>query len=418
MQHTANAMPPDWREPIRAALAGVTLDPVNAEEIVTELVHHLEDRYRQSLAEGATEDEARARALDELTDPRALVEELNRSERPQATRLVEQRPISQTSGGTVMRMRGLLQDWRYACRMLVRDPWFTTLVVITLALGIGANGAIFSVVHAVLLRELPYARPGELVMVWEARPREGKFDNVVSPADFLDWRARQKVFAGIAAQWGMRQTLTGGAGEAEQIGVANISASFFGVLGVAPALGRDFRADEEQAGRNRVVMLNHGFWQRRFGGNPKVVGTNITLDGQPHEVIGVLPESFRFSDESIELWSPFDFTAQENQARFNHFMSVVARLKPGVTVERAQQNMDVISAQLQQEVELQNQGHGARVIPDASTSRTSSWRAARRAPRSSPCVPPSAPAAAASFSSSSWNVLRSRLCPRWSRCRS
>jgi putative ABC transport system permease protein len=269
-------------------------------------------------------------------------------------------------------MRGLLQDWRYACRMLVRDPWFTTLVVITLALGIGANGAIFSVVHAVLLRELPYARPGELVMVWESRPREGKYDNVVSPGDFLDWRARQQVFDGIAAQWGTRQTLTpsgtagagaDAAGQAEQIGVANVAASFFGVLGVAPALGRDFRSDEEQAGRNRVVMLNHGFWQRRFGGNPNIVGSNITLDGQPFEIIGVLPASFRFVDESIELWSPFDFTAEENRARFNHFMSVFARLKPGVTLERAQQNMDLIAAQLHQEVELQNQGHGARVIP-------------------------------------------------------
>jgi putative ABC transport system permease protein len=262
-----------------------------------------------------------------------------------------------------MEMRGLLQDWRYACRMLVRDPWFTFLVVITLALGIGANGAIFSVVHAVLLRELPYARPGELVMVWESRPRERTNENVVSPADFLDWRARQQVFDGIAAQWGTRQTLTSGAGEAEQIGVANISASFFRVLGVAPALGRDFRAEEEQAGGSRVVMLNHGFWQRRFGGDRNIIGTNITLDGQPSEVIGVLPASFRFTDESIELWSPIDFTAKDNQARFNHFLFVFARLKSGVTVERAQQNMNAISAQLQQEVELQNQGHGAHVIP-------------------------------------------------------
>jgi putative ABC transport system permease protein len=359
MQYTTG----DWRGHVRRALAGVTLDPVNAEEIVTELVHHLEDRYRQALAEGATEDEARSRALDELTDAHALVEELNSVERLQPTRLVEQRPVSQRSGGMVMRMRGLLQDWRYACRMLVRDPWFTALVVITLALGIGANGAIFSVVHAVLLRELPYARPGELVMVWESRPKEGVYENVVSPADFLDWRARQQVFDGIAAQSGTRQTLASAAGEAEQIGVANVSASFFGVLGVTPALGRDFRAEEEQAGRNRVVMLNHGFWQRRFGANPNVVGTSITLDGQALEVIGVLPASFRFVDESIELWSPLDFTAKENQARFNHFLFVFARLKPGVTVERAQQNMDVIARQLQQEVELQNQGHGAHVIP-------------------------------------------------------
>ena len=351
---------------MRRALAGAAMDPVNAEEIVTELVHHLEDRYRQSLADGATEDEARARALDELTDAHALVDELNRSDRTPATTLIEQRPIERSGGpgmGMGMRMRGLSQDWRYACRMLVRDPWFTALVVITLALGIGANGAIFSVVHAVLLRDLPYASPADLVMVWESRPREGKYDNVVSPADFLDWRARQQVFDGIAAQWATRQTLTtGGTAEAEQIGVANVSASFFGVLGVTPALGRDFRSDEEQAGRNLVVMLTHGFWQRRFGGDRNIVNSRITLDGQAYEVVGVLPAQFRFVDESIDVWSPFDFTAKENQARFNHFMSVFARLKSGVTVERAQQNMDLISKQLQQEVELQNQGHGAKVI--------------------------------------------------------
>jgi putative ABC transport system permease protein len=345
---------PDWHDHVRRALDGVVADPVNAEEIVAELVQHLEDRYRQSLADGASEDEARARALDELADPHALVEELSSGvDRAPGTRLIEQK-----QGGHVM--RGLWQDWRYACRMLVRDKWFTALVVITLALGIGANGAIFSVVHAVLLRELPYAEPDKLVMVWESRPREGVYDNTVSPADFLDWRRRQQVFDGIAAQWTARMTMTD-TGEPQRIGAGAVSASFFRVLGIAPALGRDFSAEEEQAGRNSVVLLNHAFWQR-LGGNANVVGTRITLDGQPYEVIGVLPESFRFSDETIDVWSPIDFTLKENQARFNHFLSVFARLKPGVTIERAQQNMDLISAQLHQEVELQNQLHGARVI--------------------------------------------------------
>jgi putative ABC transport system permease protein len=245
--------------------------------------------------------------------------------------------------------------------MFHRDPWFTAVAALTLGLGIGANGAIFSIVHAVLLRELPYSEPHELVMVWESRPREGVYNNVVSPADFVDWRTRQQVFDNIAAQWARQLTLTG-LGDAERVGAGNVSASFFRVLGVAPALGRDFSTDEERTGRNHVVILNHGFWQRRFGGNPGIVGTRITLDGQPHEVIGVLPASFRFTDESIELWCPIDFTAEDMQARFNHFLTVFARLKEGVTIDRAQQNMDLISGQLQREVELQNQGHGARVI--------------------------------------------------------
>jgi putative ABC transport system permease protein len=255
-----------------------------------------------------------------------------------------------------------LQDTRYAGRTLRRNPAFAVIAIVTLALGIGATGAIFSIVHAVLLRDLPYREPDALVMVWESRPQEGVYDNVVSPADFLDWRARQSVFESIAASWSTEATLTG-IGEPERVGAGNVSSSFFTVLGVVPALGRDFRPDEEQAGRNQVVILTHGFWQRRFGGSPGLVGTRITLNGQPHEVIGVLPESFRFPDESIDLWFPIDFTTEEMRARFNHFLSVFARLEAGVTIDRAQQDMDAISAQLHREVILQNQGHGARVIP-------------------------------------------------------
>ncbi|MPY88902.1 MAG: FtsX-like permease family protein [Luteitalea sp.] len=255
-----------------------------------------------------------------------------------------------------------LQDLRYAGRTLRRNPGFTVVAVLTLALGIGANSAIFSIVHAVLLRELPYSEPHELVMIWESRPQEGVYDNVVSPADFLDWRARQEVFESIAATWSIEVNLSG-SGEPERVGAGNVSASFFKVLGVAPALGRDFSSDQEQTGRNRVVILNHGFWQRRFGGNPDIVGAPITLNGQPYDVIGVLPVSFRFPDESIDLWYPIDFTTEENRERFNHFLNVFARLKAGVTIERAQQNMDLISAQLQREVVLQNQGHGAHVVP-------------------------------------------------------
>lgn len=342
----------DWRGDVRRALAGRHANQAGADEVVAELVHHLDDRFHQSLAEGATEEEAVGQALDELSDMEALLEELKA--RSRATRLVPHRP-----GGGVM--SGIWQDWRHAFRMLRRDPWFTVVATMTLALGIGANGAIFSVVHAVLLRELPYADPHELVMVWESRPREGVYDNVVSPADFRDWRARQQVFDGIAALWAQRPTLTG-TGEPERVGAGYVSASFFRTLGVAPVAGRDFRPDEEEAGRNQVVILNHGFWQRRFGGDPGILGANITLEGKPYEVIGVLPASFRFSDASIDLWYPIDFTDEEMQARFNHFLAVFARLKEGVTIDRAQQHMDLISAELQREVALQNQGHGAHVV--------------------------------------------------------
>ena len=214
-----------------------------------------------------------------------------------------------------------------------------------------------------LLRALPYPEPHELVLIWESRPQEGVNDNVVSPADFLDWRARQQVFDGIAAFWSSSRGVTfRDSGQSEQVRGGLVSAAFFGVLGVVPALGRDFNAEEEQAGRTNVVIVSDGFWQQRLGGNPSIVGRPITLNGEPFEVIGVLPPSFRFPDERVELWQPIDFTDEENRERFNHFLQVFARLKPGVTLERAQGNMDLIAAQLHEEVELRNQGHGAHVI--------------------------------------------------------
>ena len=140
-------------------------------------------------------------------------------------------------------------------------------------------------------------------------------------------------------------------GRQEPVGAGRVSASFFRVLGVLPALGRDFRDDEERASRNQVVILNYGFWQRRFGGDPDIVGMRLRIEDQPYEVIGVLPASFRFTDDTIDVWHPIDFTSEDNRARFNHFLRVFARLKDGVTVERAQENMDQISAQLQSEDE-------------------------------------------------------------------
>lgn len=344
----------EWSDHVRRALGPLPGDPARGEEIVAELVHHIEDRYQQSLAEGASEEAARARALTELSGSHPLIDELARMGRPHTAP-----PVVGHQGGRAM--SGIGQDWRYGWRQLRRDPWFTAVAASTLALGIGMNGAIFSVVHAVLLRPLPYAEPQELVMIWESRPKEGVNDNVVSPADFLDWRTRQRVFDGISTLSSGSVTLTG-SGEPERIDAGNVSASFFSVLGVVPTLGRDFREDEEQAGRNLVVILDHGLWQRRFGGDPGVVGTRLTLDGQPHEIIGVLPASFRFPADSVGLWRPLDFTHEDLRARFNHFLMVYARLKDGMTIERAQQEMDTISAQLQNAVELRNQGHGAHVI--------------------------------------------------------
>ena len=169
-------------------------------------------------------------------------------------------------------------------------------------MGIGANGAIFSVVHAVLIRELPYGDPDTLVMIWESRPREGVTDNTVSPADFLDWKSRQQVFASIAAAVPTTLNLSVDSGQPERLTASSVSASFFEVFEVVPALGRGFRSDEEQAGRDRVVILSHGLWQRHFGGTPSIVGSRVTLGGRLSEVVGVLPESFRFGDTPVDVF--------------------------------------------------------------------------------------------------------------------
>ena len=422
---------PDWREHIRQALTELVIDPAREEEVVAELVQHLDDRYRACQVAGGSDDEARRAALDELADARLLVAELMHAKKRQPPLVA----IQDSRGGM---LSGLWRDLRHGFRMIRRHPGFSSVAVLTLALGIAANGAVFSVIHAVLLQELPYTRPGELVMVWESRPREGIDDNVVSPADFLDWRARQRVFASMAAAVPTTLTLSG-SGEPEQLSASGVSAAFFSVLGVVPILGRDFTVEEEQAGRHRVVMLTHGLWQRRFAGTPDIVGTRITLSGEPYEVIGVLPASFRYGEQTVSVFSPIDFSTEDMRARFNHFLRVLARLKPGTTVAQAQENMDAISAQIQSEVELQNQGHGARVIAlreqlvgDVRSSllilmaavafvlliacvniAISSWRAEPRGPEKWRCVPRWVPGASSLPGRSSWSPWRSPRAARY-----
>jgi putative ABC transport system permease protein len=251
--------------------------------------------------------------------------------------------------------------------MLWKKPGFTLAAVITLALGIGANTAIFSVVNAVLLRPLPYPEPERLVMVWEKRIREGSNETFVSPADFRDWQARNQVFENMAASSAIlsasgTEMAFSGDGEPERIRLGNVSAAFFEVLGVKPILGRGFLAEEER-GLHRVVVVSHAFWQRRFGAERGVIGRTIQLNGEPYEVIGVLPDSFRFPDEKIEAWFPLDFTTGPMRARTAHFLKVFARIKRGVTLEQAHTEMERIGAQLEQEHPQDNRGHSPRVVP-------------------------------------------------------
>jgi putative ABC transport system permease protein len=252
-----------------------------------------------------------------------------------------------------------MHDLRHGARLLVSQPGVSAIAILTLALGIGANTAIFSAVDTILLRPLPYDDPDRLVMVWEKRAAEGVLDNVVAPADYLDWARLNGAFEGMAAALQTTVDLTR-SGEPVRLQAMAVSPAFFDVLRVQPALGRTFAGGEDQPGRNRVVVLDHGFWQERFGADRGIVGRTIVLNGLAHEVVGILPASFEFPDRTIALWAPLVLGGgPEPPSRANHELTVYARLKPDITLEGARAEMDRVAAQLSTDYPDTNGRHGA-----------------------------------------------------------
>ena len=238
-------------------------------------------------------------------------------------------------------MDNLLQDVRYGARRLARSPGFTLIAVLTLALGIGANSAIFSVVNAVLLRSLPYAEPDRLVRLFNVRDESDQFP--VAPPNYFDFREQRQLFSGVAA-YDQRSNFTlTGVGEPQRVTGAEISAELFDVLGVRPVLGRGLRPGENEPGAGDVVVLSHGAWQQYFGGDPGVIGRTISLDGATRTVVGVMPAGFDFPEEA-RLWTPlvYDGGFRDDSNRGSHYLSVVARLQPDVTTERAAEEMETL----------------------------------------------------------------------------
>jgi putative ABC transport system permease protein len=312
-----------------------------AEEIEGHLAMHAADNERA----GLSPEEARREAVLQLGAPESVKEQYRDRLRP---------PLLDT----------LARDVRYAVRVLAGNPGFAAAALVVLALGIGANTAIFTVVNSLLLRPLPFREPERLVRVWHTPPQAsfpGRKQFAVSAANYLDWQRQQHVFESMSIQNFRPFTLTG-QGEPEQLQAQAVSAGYFETLGVPPLVGRWFTPDEDQPGRNQVVILSHALWQSRFGGDHSVVGRSILLDGTPHTVVGVMDARFRFPG-FVKLWTPLAWTEKERAVRGEHSCTVVARLAPGVDVPQAQAEMATISQRLERQYPEDDKGWGALVVP-------------------------------------------------------
>ena len=348
---------PDWKDEIRKRLAGLKLFPAREAEIVDELAQHLDDRYQQSLRGGATEEEAYQVARRELAASDVLAQELRRVER-----LVNQDPVVPGAQRSKNMGEDLWQDLRYGLRMIVKNPAFTAIAVIALALGIGANSAIFSVVNTVLLQPLPYKDPDRLMMVWEDRAARGFPRDTPAAANYIDWRDQNQVFEGMAAMANESFNLTG-TGDPERIDGRRVSASLFPLLGVEPFLGRAFAPEEDQPGGNKVVILSHALWKRRFNTDANIVGKAFTFNGESVQVVGVMPAHFQFPTPEDELWVPIAFTNEQAASRGRHYLQVIGRLKPGVNLQQARAEMNTIAARLTQQYPNTNTQLGVAVVP-------------------------------------------------------
>ena len=260
-------------------------------------------------------------------------------------------------------MSSFAQDLRYAVRMLKKSPGFAVVALLTLAVGIGANVAIFSVVDALLLKPLPYPDADRIVRVLE-KPPQG-LRNGISALNFLDWQRDNTVFDFMSAQTGGAVTLTGGR-EPVQLRGARVSAGYFRIFGIQAALGRTFLPGEDQLGKHRVVVLAHTLWASQFGSDPKILNSTVLLDNQPHTVIGILPQGSAFDRAAGQVWRPLAFEPS-NMTRDFHWLTSFARLKPGVTLQQAQASMDTIGARIAKDFPASNKGWGVIVEDYGST---------------------------------------------------
>ncbi len=256
-------------------------------------------------------------------------------------------------------MGRFIQDLRYAIRTLLKKPGFCAIAVLTLALGIGANTAIFSVINAVVLKPLPYGEPQRIAQVWEYDKRQGPAQGTISPHNFNDWRNQSKLFEHLAAYRYVNFTLTDGH-QPESLRGVMASSSLLAVLGTKPLLGRDFLPEEDAPGKNRVVILSEGFWQRHFAGNREVLGQPVQLNGESYTIIGVMPKGFEFP-AAVELWSPLGLDLPRIE-RGNRYLFTIGRLRPDTSLSAAQTEMDAIAASLAEQYPNSNSNSGVYLV--------------------------------------------------------
>ena len=255
----------------------------------------------------------------------------------------------------------MVNDLRFAIRMLRKSPGFVLIAILTLAVGIGSNTAIFSVVNAWLIHPIDFPEPDRLVVLWQTNTQQG-WINSVNPANFLDWREQSHAFESLSA-WRFAQFDLSGTDEPERIRGSLVSASFFSLLGVRPVLGRDFMPQEDQPGGGRVVLLSHGLWQRRFASDPNILGKNLTFNGEKYTVIGVMPKEFHLTLMGrSEMWAPLAFSEKERLDRQHGSLQVLARLKPGVSPRQGDASLSAVMSRLEKAYPETNTNQGIRLM--------------------------------------------------------
>ena len=308
---------------IRGFFAGHCLD----EDFQRELAAHLDMLTEENIRRGLPPDEARRQARLRLGGAAQLRE-------------------TQHDLRGLPWLETLLQDVRFGLRMLRKNPGFTAVAVLTLALGIGANTAIFSVINSVLLEPLPFKNPAQLVSLRETESAPGDFP--LDGADYLDWQAQNKTFSSMSLIGNPQGFDASGAGEPEVVSVRETQANFFDTLGVEPLIGRGFAKGEDVAGKNHQAVLSYGFWKRHFGGDRTALGKTVELNNEAYTVIGIVPKWFNYP-EATDLWTPIDMNSQKVHDRGSHWAHAIGRVKDGVTIAQARADLLNVSERISKE---------------------------------------------------------------------